>query len=210
MKPQNRYYVPINVNIDVLIKDVHCPFAKKALLGGQVNWIAVNNAQLNLASISIFIDAHLRSIKQGLKSDGLIIKLPGECFESEQQSSESLKFVFKSICEHLGESNTFDDRKSKSWRFTLKDIKHFVGFFAPFYEAGHAKYSGHPKVAWLIFQPQSSFKRVWETTGITREKAAQMVNAIFIKRKHTNPTMLTDYQKILVPKDLNKKPIDWW
>lgn len=101
------------------------------------------------------------------------------------------------------------------WDFEHGGEKFFISLFAPLYPASHSRFSGHESVAFVLFQPERSFRRFGVSSRRPhRERLSRAVQQRFHRHgKEYDAAQNAGTPKALrfiKPADGDDAPIAWW
>jgi len=105
--------------------------------------------------------------------------------------------------------------ESPDWDFCHGADKFFVSLFAPLYPRWHSRYSGHNSVGFVLFQPESSFRRFGVSSHHPqRKQLARGVHRRFQVRGQDYDVVANSKvpksMRYVKPVDMQAPPIAWW
>jgi hypothetical protein len=105
--------------------------------------------------------------------------------------------------------------ESPGWDFLHGGEKFFVSLFAPFYPHSHSRFSGQRSVAFILFQPERTFRRFGVSSQRPRrEGLSQAVHRRFRRKGQEYDVGLNTRTpkalRFVKPLGADDPPIAWW
>lgn len=149
--------------------------------------------------------------------DGLILPIVGsQCFSTKTLSGILLNVLTMLRSYDLtNETDLLTGIETEAWDFEYGGVSFFILALSPFYSAENTRHCNSGDTSYLLFQPESSFRRFGiSSSHPNRERISQQVRGIFRSRGQVYDDEVTlslpkRYRYIMrtLPTD---PPVLWW